>query len=157
MLRSRREFITSTAVLYASMLLVQYAVFGFPEPPTVAVSSPPVSHAPRPPRQESRHKQLHDQHRPPVSASLALLNHTVPTGDPPSQRAVVGAANGIDEVGDCGTLVPFGQVTVRHPSRGNNSVSEFDVGPPVLMVAYDDDRLFAVPLDGMTFDADRCG
>ena len=135
------------------MLLVQYALLGFPKPPTGAVSSPPVSHAPRPPRQESRHEQFHDQH---LYAPLAL-DHTVPPGDPPSQRAGVGAANGIDEAGNCGTLVPFGQVTIRHPSRGDNNASEFDVGPPVLMVAYDDDRVFAVPLDGMTFDADRCG
>jgi hypothetical protein len=52
----------------------------------------------------------------------------------------------------CGWLVPFGEVTIRHPRRKDVLHSDRPQ-TPVLRVSYESDRLFASPLDGMTFDS----
>lgn len=64
--------------------------------------------------------------------------------------AVEAVANSSHDTEQCGTLPPLGTRTIQHPHRIDGD--DNDEGPMKLMVSYDDDRVFAVPLDGMTFD-----
>eukprot|EP00040_Diaphanoeca_grandis_P024239 m.133014 g.133014 ORF g.133014 m.133014 type:complete len:864 (-) comp29647_c0_seq1:312-2903(-) len=60
----------------------------------------------------------------------------------------------LDETLPCGELPPMGTITVRHPKYEKNMFKPVGGHGPSLMVSYDSDREFAVPLSGMSFDQD---